>query len=88
MDGKDLTVIQKPHRGTLTNWVINNLTDRPTVEGNVTGHPHFFDGEWIRTSYIVDMKDGVLETRNSRYNLDEKHELVVVCGVDPGGGVG
>jgi len=74
MDGKDLTEIEKPHKGTITNWVINNLTDRPTVNGNVYGHPEFPDGFHITTSYIVNMKNGVLETRNSRYTLEPAAE--------------
>ena len=72
MLGKDLTEIIKPHKGTLKNWKINNLTDRPTVIGNVYGHPaeNIPDGELIRTSHIVDIQGDQLETRNSMYTLE------------------
>ena len=75
MLGKDLTEIEKPHKGTIKGWKINNLTDRPTVQGYVYGNPEFKHGEAIITSYIVDIQGDQLETRNFRYTLEDMPDV-------------
>lgn len=56
----------KPLKGTLKNAIqIGTM-----IEGNIYGHPLFDDGNWIHTSRVLSVVDGVAETLNSRYNVE------------------
>ena len=65
--------MEKQHKGTLTNAVLNTVHfDRPVVQGNIEGHPDFPDGSWIHTSAVlrIDFENKVIETLNSKYTVE------------------
>lgn len=68
-------VREKPYKGILTNWAKRscNYGLGYYIIGTFLGHPEF-DGMNGHTSYVVKHNEetGEIETRNSRYVLDDK----------------
>lgn len=59
----------KPHKGRIEDWFEIAVSDKGNVIfGRAVGHPDF-DGEDIRTSFVVKRDGDEIETRNSRYTL-------------------
>lgn len=70
----------------LENWSVGDQTAtrytapeamRPSLEGNVYGHPKFTDGERIHTSPITSVDGSVVQTEQNSYVLGEPHEEYV-----------
>lgn len=56
--------MSKP-RVKLENWIDHEVQ----LGGDVYGHPRFPDGTFVRTSRVVERRDGEVETLNTVYEL-------------------
>lgn len=59
--------------GKLENWIQVGAV----IHGQIFNDRklRFEDGEYIRTSYILEIKDGCAYTRNSVYELGKQYEI-------------
>lgn len=64
---------EKPHVR-IKSWRIANYGDELSIYGEVYGHPRLTDGHRIVTSLIlhIDEQNGIVETRNTIYHLEEQ----------------
>jgi len=61
----------------LENWRVVGIDDpykapeaiSRSLQGEVYGHPDFTDGETVTSSTIIFLKDGIAETKNTKYEL-------------------
>lgn len=61
---------EKPHRGVISNWRLENLAGEQVAIGLLESHPEF-KGRACHTSKIVERRGSEIETMNSRYTLGE-----------------
>jgi hypothetical protein len=55
----------------IENWKWRD-PDREQLCGQVYGHPHIEDGHNVVTSLVLNISDGIVETRNTIYALGKE----------------
>jgi hypothetical protein len=70
------TTGEKRVGGKLENWVQIHLSETDSVfTGDIYGDAYWRDGEFLRTSLIVALREGEVETLNTVYQLGNQDNI-------------